>query len=63
MKDLLSKQYYCYKIYTLVMKSNSYPPFYRQPPFMDKIVIAVVFAIVSKPHDGKNLPSTFSQPI
>ena len=28
-----------------------------------QIVIAAVFAIVSKPADGKNLPSTFSQQI
>ena len=26
MKDLLSKEHYCYKIHTLLMKSSAYPP-------------------------------------
>ena len=26
MKDLLSKEHYCYKIHTLLMKSIPYPP-------------------------------------
>ena len=25
MKDLLSKEYYCYKMYTLLMASSAYP--------------------------------------
>ena len=32
MKDLLSKEHYCVKIHTLLMKSSTYPTFYRQPP-------------------------------
>ena len=31
MKDLLSKEHYYYKIYTLLMKSSVYRFFYRQP--------------------------------
>ena len=31
MKDLRSKEHYCYKIYTLLMGS-CVPPSYRQPP-------------------------------
>ena len=40
MKDLLSKEHYCYKIYTLLMKTSAYLLFYRQltpsapPPHM-----------------------------
>ena len=34
MKDLLSKEHYCYKIHALRMKSNAYLLFYRQPPYM-----------------------------
>ena len=29
MKDLLSKEHYCYKIHTLLMKSSTYLLFYR----------------------------------
>ena len=37
MKDLLSKELYCYEIYTLLMKSSGYPPsidssFYKHYP-------------------------------
>ena len=34
MKDFMSKEHYCYKIYTLLMKRSVYlpPPFFRQPP-------------------------------
>ena len=37
MNNLLSKEHYCYKVHTLLMKSIAYPlpPFYRQPPYMD----------------------------
>ena len=31
MKDLLSKEYYCYKIHTLLMKSSAYLLFYSYP--------------------------------
>ena len=31
MKDLMSKDHYCYKIHTLLMNSSASPPFYRQP--------------------------------
>ena len=31
MKDLLSKEHYCYKIHTILMKSSAYLLFYRQP--------------------------------
>ena len=49
MKDLLSKEHYCYNINTLLMKSSARsipPPFYRQPlppPFHEfsKILRAV----------------------
>ena len=34
MKDLLSTEHYCYKIHTLLMKSNAYLLFYRQSPYM-----------------------------
>ena len=34
MKDLLSKEHYCYKTQTLLMKSNGYLLFYRQPHYM-----------------------------
>ena len=30
MKDLLSKEHYCYKIYTSLMKTGAYLFFYRQ---------------------------------
>ena len=33
MKELLRKEHYCHKIYTLLMKSTSYP-FHRQSPYM-----------------------------
>ena len=33
MKDLLSKECYCYKIHTLLMKGSSYP-FCRQTPLI-----------------------------
>ena len=32
MKDLLSKEYYCYKIHTSLTKSKAYSPFFRYPP-------------------------------
>ena len=33
MEDLLSKEHYCYKIHTLLMKSSAYTrPFYRHAP-------------------------------
>ena len=33
MKDFLSKEHYCYKIYTSLTKSSAYPlPFYREAP-------------------------------
>ena len=33
MKDLLSKEHYCYKIYTLLlMKRSTYPPSINAPP-------------------------------
>ena len=38
MKDLLSKEHYCYQIHTLLMKISAYPPpllLCRQPPYMD----------------------------
>ena len=35
MKDLLSKEHYCFKIHTLPMKDSAYIPFGRQPPYMD----------------------------
>ena len=34
MKDLPSKEHYCYKIHTLLMKSNAYLLFYKQPTYM-----------------------------
>ena len=34
MKDLLSKEHYCYKLHTLLMKNSAYPLFYSQPPYM-----------------------------
>ena len=43
MKDLLSKEHYCYKIHTLLMKSSAYLLFYRHlspdmgyPPFLQE---------------------------
>ena len=44
MKDLLSKEHYCYKIHTVLMKSIAYPPsidnpLYGLPPnFYKKIL-------------------------
>ena len=35
MKDLLSKEHCCYKIYTLIVRSAYPPPFYGQAPYMD----------------------------
>ena len=32
MKALLSKEHYCYKIHTLLMKSSAYPPLIGNPP-------------------------------
>ena len=32
MKDLLSKEHYCYKIHILLLKSSAYLLFYRHPP-------------------------------
>ena len=32
MKGLLSKELYCYKIHTSLMKTSTYLLFYRQPP-------------------------------
>ena len=32
MKDLLSKEHCCYKIYTLIVRSAYPPPFYDRPP-------------------------------
>ena len=34
MKNLLSKEHYRFKIYTLLMKSSAYPTFCRQSPCM-----------------------------
>ena len=31
MKDLRSKEHYCYKIYTLLMKSSAHPPYIENP--------------------------------
>ena len=31
MKDLLSKEHYCYKIHTSLSKSTGYPACYKQP--------------------------------
>ena len=36
MKDgRVSKEHCSNKIYALLLKSSAYPPFYRQPPYMD----------------------------
>ena len=35
MKDLLSKEHYCYKIHTFLIKNSAYPPFYRQPSYIE----------------------------
>ena len=35
MKDLLSKEHYCYKIHTLLIKSSASPFFYRQPSYIE----------------------------
>ena len=35
MKDLLSKEHYCLKIHTLLMKSSAPPPSIDNPPYMD----------------------------
>ena len=35
MKDLMSKEHYCYKIHTLLMKSSAYPPYYRQLSYIE----------------------------
>ena len=32
MKDLLSKEHYCFEIHTLLMKSTAYPLQKSQPP-------------------------------
>ena len=31
MKDLLSKEHYCYKIYTLLVKSSAHSPYIDNP--------------------------------
>ena len=31
----MSKEHYCYKIHTLLMKSSAYPPYYRQPSYIE----------------------------
>ena len=37
MKDLMSKEHYCYKIHTLTMKSSAYVPLlHRQPPIFTR---------------------------
>ena len=35
MKNLLSKEHYCYKAHVLLMKSSAYPPFFHRqhPPY------------------------------
>ena len=43
MKDFLSKEYHCYKIHTLLMKSTAYPssienPLYGLPHFYKEIL-------------------------
>ena len=35
MKDLLSKEHYCYKFQTLLVKSSAYAPSIEIPPYMD----------------------------
>ena len=35
MKDLLSKEHYCYEIHTSLMKSSAYLLFYRHPLSID----------------------------
>ena len=35
MKDLVSKERYCYKIHILLMKSSFYPQFHEHPPYRD----------------------------
>ena len=51
MKDLLSKEHYCYKIHTLPMKSSAYLPFLQtNPHFHKKILILPCY-------DFSNIPS------
>ena len=55
MKDLLSKEYYWYKIHALLTKSSAYPPsFYRHaalPPFLQENLDPSIydFSKISKP--------------
>ena len=49
MKDLLSKDDYCYKIHTLT-KSSGYPPFIDNPPYMDPSFYG--FSKISTPIDN-----------
>ena len=35
MKDLMSKDHYCYKIHTLLMNSSASPPSIDNPSYMD----------------------------
>ena len=34
MKEVLSKEHYCYKIHTLVMKNSAYPRFINNPLYV-----------------------------
>ena len=49
MKNLLSKEHYCYKIYTLLMKSSAYhPPYMANPHFYMKILIPPYMILTQK---------------
>ena len=42
MKDLLSKEHYCHKVHTILIKSNAY----RSPSIMIIIIINMIFIIL-----------------
>ena len=44
MKNLLSKEDYCYKIYTLLMKNSAYPA--DDPHIESKIKVTVRFQVI-----------------
>ena len=48
MKNLLSKEQYCYKIHTLLMKSSAYPPSVENGPFLQENLNPTSFKIMYK---------------
>ena len=63
MKDLLSKEHYCYKIHTLLLKSSAYPlsPIWTIPILKENLEphLSMIFQNL-KPHKNKGWVHTMT---